>query len=170
MKPSFKDVPKWYRGYADIVPDKPLMEVLNESEVDLLATIGHLSEEQSQYRYQPTKWSIKDLIMHICDAERVFAYRALRFIRNDQTDLSGFDQDMYVDQGQADHRSLDDLVEEFKSVRKATKLLFKHHLNKLDNQGTVDGNKFTVGVLGYVIVGHLLHHLVIIKQKYLPGL
>lgn len=167
MKPSLSDVPAWYRSYIERVPEVELLEALAHADESFISTVGNLSEDQGLLRYEPGKWSIKDLIQHICDAERIFAYRALRFAREDQTVLHGFDHDRYVDLADADNRSMDALLTEYQAIRLSTITLFESNLDRLSHEGMVGENKFTVNSLGYIIAGHQLHHTHIIKSKYL---
>lgn len=129
-----------------------------------------LPEEKLLYRYAPEKWSIKEILVHIVDDERIFAYRALRFARNEQQNLIGFDQDSYTKYSQADSRALDNIFEEYEAVRLATVTLF----NGLPEDsflrmghGTGTANDATVRALAYHIAGHELRHLNIIKERYL---
>ncbi|HBS11085.1 MAG TPA: DNA damage-inducible protein DinB, partial [Flavobacteriaceae bacterium] len=111
---------------------------------------------------------IKELLEHIIDAERIFAYRALRIARNDKTDLSGFEENSYVENANSDSRDYQELLEEFSYVRKSTVFLFKNFSKQVMLQvGTIDGNEITVRAIGYVNSGHLLHHINIIKERYL---
>ena len=135
-------------------------------------TVALLSrpEADGDFRYAPGKWSAKESLGHPIDAERVFSYRALRFARNDQTPLAGFEQDDYVKYGPFAQCSLAGLVDEFTSVRKATLLLFR----ALDEaawarRGVASNNPVTVRALAYMIAGHELHHRGILQQKYFPA-
>jgi uncharacterized damage-inducible protein DinB len=128
-----------------------------------------LSDEQANYSYAPGKWTIKQLLGHMIDTERVFAYRALRIARNDSTPLEGFEQDDYVRYGpHAQSRNVD-LLEEFDAVRKASICLFRELSSEAwDRQGTANNNKVSVRALAYIIAGHVAHHLGVLQQKYLP--
>ena len=128
--------------------------------------IHSLSEEKLLYRYAPGKWTIKEILVHIIDDERIYSYRALRFARNDRTELPGFEQDDYTAESNANERSLDSIFEEYEAVRKATIALF----NGLDNEallrrGKADGNEDTVRALAYHIAGHELHHIHFVRNK-----
>ena len=169
MKPSLEEVPEWYHGYIQRVPDVELLEALTVADKDFLSAVSELTEEQGLYRYAPGKWSVKDVIQHISDAERVFAYRALRYAREDGTILHSFDQDEYVVKAGADDRSIESLVTEYQAIRLASFTLFESNLDRLGNGGKVGENKFTVNSLGYVIAGHQLHHTDIIRDKYLAA-
>jgi uncharacterized damage-inducible protein DinB len=132
--------------------------------------IYSLPEDVLYHRYAPGKWSIKETLVHIIDDERIFAYRALRFARNEKNNLIGFDQDAYAAYSEADSRSLDNIFEEYEAVRRATIALFNGLPdNAFDRMGhgTGTANDATVRALAYHIAGHELHHINIIKEKYL---
>ncbi len=158
----------FYKNYVTILGEINLLEVLNNSLENLINTLKNLPEEKLQYRYEEGKWTIKELIQHIIDAERVLSYRALRFARNDATNLQGFDEDWYVKNSNGNDRDFDELLNEFSLVRKATILLFKSFSNEmLTNTGSANGSVVSVRALGFIIAGHQIHHLNIIKEKYL---
>jgi uncharacterized damage-inducible protein DinB len=132
--------------------------------------IYSLPADALYHRYAPGKWSIKEVLVHIIDDERIFAYRALRFARNEKNNLIGFDQDAYVNYSNADNRDLDNIFEEYEAVRRSTIALFnglpEEAFNRMGH-GTGTANDATVRALAYHIAGHELHHLNIIKEKYL---
>lgn len=158
----------FYSGYIKGLGAVDLLDILTTSEGEVIAALQNLSKEQSVFRYAEGKWTIKELIQHIIDAERVLSYRALRFARNDDTDLPGFDEDWYVDNSSGNDRDLSDLLHEFSQVRAATISLFKSFSSEvLTLSGTANGNPMTVRALGFIIAGHAMHHLKIIKERYL---
>lgn len=117
--------------------------------------------------YAPGKWTVKDIIQHLIDAERIFAYRALRFARNDKTLLPGFEQNDYAITAQASHRELDDLLEEYFTVRDTTTQLFKSFTNEmLMREGQTASGTITVAGIGFAIAGHTKHHAEVLKEKY----
>lgn len=133
-----------------------------------IAFFQSVPSEKLDYRYQPEKWSIKDILLHLIDCERIFQYRALRISRNDKTALSGFEENDYAIEGNATNRSLDSLVDEYKSVREATITLFNTFTNEgLLRIGNASGKDISVRAIGYIILGHELHHINIIKDRYL---
>ncbi|HBK70555.1 MAG TPA: damage-inducible protein DinB [Flavobacteriaceae bacterium] len=160
---------RFYKTYIDKADtSKSVVENLQESFEDALTFFKDIPEEKHLYRYAEDKWSIKELLEHIIDAERIFAYRALRIARNDKTDLSGFEENSYVENANSDSRDYQELLEEFSYVRKSTVFLFKNFSKQVMLQvGTIDGNEITVRAIGYVNSGHLLHHINIIKERYL---
>ncbi|MDP3312711.1 DinB family protein [Lutibacter sp.] len=158
----------FYANYIINLGNVNLIEVLNSSFDDFLNTLSDLPEEKLMYRYAYGKWTIKELIQHIIDAERVMTYRALRFSRKDTTEVPGFDEDWYVANSNGNDRSLEELLEEFTFIRKASISLFNSfNIEMLTRFGTANGNDISVRALGFIIAGHQMHHLKIIKEKYL---
>ena len=158
----------FYSNYIKSLGNVDLFEVLNASLEDTLNTLKDLPEEKLVFRYDDGKWTIKELIQHIIDAERVLSYRALRFSRNDPTDLQGFDEDWYVGNSNGNERDFKELLEEFINLRKASISLFKSFTNEMFKMlGTANGSIMSVRALGFIIAGHQMHHLKIMKEKYL---
>ncbi len=168
MTVDINKVPEYYRPYFDYINEESVVELLRTSAEDFTCLVNTFSNEKAEYRYQEGKWNVKDLIQHIIDAERVFVYRAMRFARNDSAGLSGFDQDDYVASINASKRDIENLMNEFLATRSSTTSLFSS-LSAEDFQraGKASGVTFSVEVLGYFIAGHLLHHVKIIREKYL---
>ena len=168
-KPKTDEYPPYAAMYIDLLPDDGLVLThLEENFRYVKEFILSLPAEKMLYRYAPGKWTIKEILVHIVDDERIYAYRALRFARNDKTELPGFEQDDFALSSNANERDLQNIFEEYESVRKATIALF-NGLNEevLTREGTADGNKATVRALAYHIAGHELHHINIVKEKYL---
>ncbi len=141
------------------------LEVIGNEFVDL---IGSLSDEKLNFAYDKNKWTIKEVIVHLIDAERIFSYRALRFARNDKTDLSGFEENDYVPFSEANKRSKGDLIAEFKAVRISTISLFQSFSDEmLLRIGTIGGNAMSVRALGFIILGHQKHHINVLQERYL---
>jgi uncharacterized damage-inducible protein DinB len=173
MKPIPKPHPGEYAPYAimyiGLLPDDGL--VLRHLKDNLQATcdlVRSLPEETLLFRYAPGKWTIKEIIVHISDDERIYAYRALRFARGDKTELPGFEQDDYALASGANERTIDDILEELTTVREATITLFKN-LDEaaLLRSGVANGNVMSVRAAAYHIAGHEMHHVNIIKDRYL---
>jgi hypothetical protein len=151
--------------------DKSLFEYLEESKAQFDQTLGKISPEKSLFQYAENKWTIKEIVQHLIDAERVFNYRALRFARCDSTDLFGFDENYFVDHSNANQREMNSLVKEFNSLRETTILMYKGFTEEaLLRKGKSGGNEISVRALGYITSGHLIHHLRVIKNRYLPDL
>lgn len=158
----------FYSDYITALGKTDLRSILKSSLKELMNSLENLSEEKLTYRYAEDKWTIKELIQHITDAERILSYRALRFSRNDATDLPGFNENWYVANSNGNERPIEDLLQEFKLVRKATLALFKSFsIEMLSKTGAANGSDMTVRALGFIIAGHQIHHLKIIKEKYL---
>jgi len=161
---------QYYKPYIDtlMADEKSIVEHLKDTLDDALSILSNLSGDKQMYRYADGKWTIKELVQHIIDTERVFAYRVLRFARNDATPLPGFEQDDYAAIYNANKRDYRDLLEEFKLTRKSIISLFKSFGDEeLMRIGIAGGNNMSVRALGYIISGHLQHHLNIIKERYL---
>ncbi len=164
---DIEKVPEFYRGYIQAAGSGELVPLLLKSGDDFISFCRKLNEQQGLYKYAPDKWSIKDVILHIIDAERVFAYRAMRFARNDNTELSGFDQNEYVPEANADSRTIHNLLSEFTNVRAATVDMFSSFSVEVrQRSGIASGVEMSVEVLGYIISGHLIHHMNIIQERY----
>lgn len=168
-RPQSNEYAPYYDKYVSLVPEGDILITLVKQ---LPATLALLArpEPDGDFRYVPGKWSAKESLGHVIDAERVFSYRALRISRNDKTPLAGFEQDDYVKYGPFDHCTLASVVDEFKSVRKASVALFR----ALDDaawtrRGTASNNEVTVRALAYMIAGHELHHRRIFQEKYFPA-
>ena len=130
--------------------------------------LKQLSEQQANFAYAKGKWTIKELLVHMIDTERIFCNRALRFARNDQTNLPGYDHDEYVPNSGANERSLKEIAEEFNIVRKGTIALFKSFTTEMLNRnGSANGNNLTVLAIGFIISGHETHHTNILNERYL---
>ena len=158
----------FYKSYIKGLGNVDLFEILNSSLEETLNTLQNLSEEKLLYRYAEGKWTIKELLQHIIDAERVLSYRALRFSINDDLDLQGFDEDWYVANSNGNDRNFKDMLEEFVQIRKASISLFTSFTAKmLTMSGSANGSNVSVRALGFIIAVHHMHHLRIIKEKYL---
>jgi hypothetical protein len=170
-KEELRKVPEWYSGYIQAVPELSLMEVLAHSDNVYCKVLNDVTEEESTFSYEEGKWTIKDLILHLSDAERIFSYRALRIARGDSSTLTGYDHNYYVKEANANLRNKSDLMNEYLLIRKSTLGMFStFDSNTLKLEGKVDENVFSPGMLGFVIAGHQLHHISIIKSRYLDKL
>lgn len=159
----------FYMGYVRLLPDKSeIHQSLALAEYDLSSLVEKLPEEVGDLRYAPGKWSIKELLIHLMDTERIFANRALRIARRDTTPLPGFEQDDYIPASDAQRRSLADILEERNAIRLSTLLMFKSFSeDALMRRGLADGNPISVRAIGYILAGHDLHHLRILQDRYL---
>lgn len=167
-QPDATEYDPYYGKYLSLVPEGDVVATLG-SQLDLtLSFLRGLSEEQADSRYAPGKWSIKEVIGHMIDSERIFGYRALWFARNDRTPLPGYEQDDYVRAGNFGSRSMRDLADEFEQVRRANLFLFRF----LDDEawlrrGLANDAEVSVRALAYILAGHEMHHMQIIRERYL---
>jgi len=158
----------FYSTYIQYCKEKTLMKQFESGEDTLSDLLFGLSGEKMMHRYEPGKWSIKEVVGHIIDTERVMAFRALSFARGEKQSFPGYDQDKYVDEANFDDRFAEGLIEEYKAVRDSTILLFSSFSSDmLMKRGTASNAEFTVRALGFIICGHELHHIKILKEKYL---
>lgn len=166
--PDKTEAAPYYFTYIDKVPSKDILAFLSEqlrSAGDFLGTIG---EEKSLFRYAPGKWSLREMLNHVNDTERVFAMRALWFARGFETPLASFDQDIAVEHSNADTVHWAAQAEEFRRVRLATISLFENlPTESWMRAGIASDNKVTVRALAYIIAGHVEHHLGVLRQRYL---
>ncbi len=167
-KPKAGEYPPYAEMYLKWVPgDGDLLKHLEDNFETTKKFIFSLPEEKLSYRYAPGKWTIREILVHIIDDERIYAYRAMCFARNEKTALPGFEQDDYIQNSNANERSIENIFREFEAVRKSTITL----LDGLDDtallrEGTANGNKATVRALAYHIAGHELHHINVIRKLY----
>jgi len=170
QRPGAGEFAKHYQTYVDRVPDGDVVELLSrqiEESTTLLATV---SEAKAGFRYAPDKWSIREVVGHLADSERVFSYRALRFARGDESPLASFDQDKWMPLSQFDRRPLGERVGDFRAVRQATlALLGSFDAAAFARGGTASGHRVTVRALAYVIAGHERHHIAILRERYGVG-
>jgi uncharacterized damage-inducible protein DinB len=168
-KPKEGEYPPYADIYIGLLPDDGLvLKHMRESLKATTAFMLSLPEERLVFRYAPGKWTVKEVLAHVIDDERIYAYRALRFARNDPTELPGFDQDAYAPCSGANRRTVESLVGEFAAVRRSTIALFESFDEEaLERAGVADGNRATVRALAYHIAGHELRHMNIIKERYL---
>ena len=169
-RPNTDEYAPYYQKYVDRVPAGDLLTLLARQGEETAALLGKVKEQDAGHRYAPDKWSIREVVGHVTDAERVFAYRALRFARGDEGALLSFDEKAFVAGGGFDRRTLADLVAELRAVRQATLAL----LRSLDETawargGTASDKHVTVRALGHIIAGHEAHHVAILKERYGVG-
>jgi len=167
-RPDATEYAPYYETYVGVVPTGNIITQLEKQLEETLSLIRGLSEAQTAHRYAPDKWSIKEVIGHIIDSERIFAYRALRFARNDSQALPGFDQDDFMKYSDFDSRQMSDLAEELELLRRANILMFKSFDEEAWNRrGTASNAAVSVRALAYIIAGHELHHINVVKSRYL---
>jgi len=167
-RPESSEYPPYTEAYVSLVPDGEIVATLSKQLEETLALINSIPEARGTFRYAEGKWSIKEVLGHVIDGERVLAYRALRFARGDKTPLSGYEQDDFVKGASFDKRTLSDLANEYEYVRRATIALFA----SLDEsawslRGTANGNEMSVRGLAFITAGHERHHIEILQARYL---
>ncbi|GHB80806.1 DinB family protein [Persicitalea jodogahamensis] len=161
--------PPFFDRYIKLVEDIDLIDALEKFSPENLFSNQVELEALGDQVYEPGKWTIKQIIQHCIDTERIMGYRALRFARNDQTELAGFEQDAYADVADVSERTLEDLLDEFDLVRASTLAQFYHwDEDTLKRMGTASNINISAGALGFVIVGHAIHHQNIMTSRYLP--
>jgi len=167
-RPAATEHAPYYEKYVSLVPEGDIVSTLGRQAETTLSLLGSIPEAQANSRYAPDKWSIKELVGHVVDSERIFAYRALRFARNDATPLPGFEQDDYVANAAFGEIPFTGLAAEFDCVRRATVYLFKSlTADAWLRSGDANGSGVTVRALAHIIAGHELHHVGILRARYL---
>lgn len=166
-RPEPGEYAPYYDRYISLITGNEILTTLDAQRRQMLLLMSGRDESDGDHRYAPEKWSVKEVLGHICDTERIFAYRALRISRGDRTPIEGFDQDPYVENGPFARRPLAELIEDYIAVRRATLTLFRN----LDEQawlrrGIANKNEVSVRALAYTAAGHELHHRRILEQKY----
>jgi hypothetical protein len=168
MKPVEGTYPPFFANYIQLVKEDHLIEAFNHQALILSNFFDDLPAEMAGFSYAPGKWTLKEMMQHIIDTERIFAYRALSIARKEQQSLPSFDENEYVTNSYAHKREWTALLAEFKLVRKTTEMLFQSFEEEVFQQSGLSSNKpVTVNALGFIIVGHVYHHIDIIKERYL---
>lgn len=166
---AIKTMPRYYDRYINLVDDLTITDALQQFGQQYIAKEAEKLALLGDRVYAADKWTVKDIIQHLIDGERIFAYRALRIARADSTPLPGFDENSYALNTTAAERTLADLLEEFYAVRTTTTMLFKSFSNDmLMNEGTSNGNPVSVIAIGFTIVGHAIHHINVLRERYYP--
>ncbi len=166
-KPTHNDCSEYFFTYINKVPEGNVLELFRSQVADLKNELGKLTEEQSQFRYEKEKWSIREVLGHIIDTERIFSARSLHFARNEKQPLLAFEQDDYMENVNFHERSLTELLVEFEVTRNSIALLFESYTEKMwQNIGYTTEANFANFSIPYILVGHLVHHLSVIREKY----
>lgn len=167
-RPHTSEYAPYYSTYIDKVPEGEIISLLQQTFEGFQSLLSTVEESKADYRYAPEKWTIKQVLQHIIDTERVMAYRALRVARGDDTPMPGFDQDVFADSANVSNRSLASQIEELRYVRQSTILFYQSlHQDDLLRKGTASANPVSTRSLAYIILGHLLHHQEILEERYL---
>ena len=166
-KPSPTTYPPYFQKYIDLVPDEELLVGFANQAGIIKNLLGSITEEKSVFAYAPGKWTLKDLLQHMIDTERIFCYRALSFARKEAFHLPGFDENEYAANASANNRTWQSLKEEFIAVRNATELLFKSFSEEELLRSGIANNILTSAVsMGFITLGHVYHHKKIIEERY----
>lgn len=158
----------FYQTYINACGNNELVIELTNNLENSFNFFNSIPVEKQEYRYNTGKWTIKELLQHLIDSERIFAYRALRFAREDKTNIPGYEHNDYVPVSRANNRNYIDLIEEFKAVRKSSIFLFSSFdKTMLKNLGSANNDSISVRAIGFIIVGHYNHHQKVLKERYL---
>lgn len=171
IRPGTGEHAPYYGLYVRQVPDGDVLDILAAQADGTVQLLASLDEAQAAWRYAPGKWSVKQVVGHVIDVERVFAYRALHFAREDSAPLPSMEQDEWARAAASDQRSISSLLDEFIAVRRGVVAMFRGFASAVwTRRGTASGFEFTVRSLPYIIAGHELHHRSVLETKYLPSL
>ncbi len=167
-RPQPGEYAEYYQRYIDKAEGADINAVMAKYSNDLNHFVNNLPASKAEHKYAEDKWTVKDLLQHIIDAERIFTYRALRFARKDQTLLPGFEENDYAANANTSARSLQELKDEFVAVRKSTDL-FLSSLNEeqLQQTGKANNHSITVNAIAFIIFGHIIHHKGVLEERYL---
>jgi len=168
-RPQPSEYHPFYTGYIDQVPDGNFLELLKENSLEVSSFFTSIRKDKHEYRYQPGKWNVKQILMHMTDTERVMSYRALTVARGDsKSSLPNMDENLFALHANVNGRMVEDILNEFKTIREATTLLFGYMKDEQTAfKGNVLGHIITPRALGYIIIGHARHHMNVVRQKYL---
>lgn len=168
MKPTLLQYPEYMDTYISLVKEDNVRDALAETKKTFLAFIGSINPDLENHRYAAGKWSIKEVILHCADTERIFASRALGYARGEKQKSLSFDENTYANNSHADTRSLKDIIDEYETIANATASLFHSFSDSvLSIPGEMPSGPCTVNAVGFAISGHNLHHMKIIKERYL---
>ena len=168
--PDRSEYSDFYAGYVGRVAGADVLSVLEDQIAETAELLGGLDEEAAGHRYAPAKWSVREVVGHMIDAERVFVYRATAFARADSAPLPGFDENSWVEGADFDNRTLQSLLDELGHLRRST-LAFFAGLEEAAwaRRGTANGVELTVRAIAFIVAGHHAHHLSVLRERYLTG-
>lgn len=170
MRPDRSEAAEYYFTYIDQVPDGDICDILESQMPEMLSQLREVSEEESAFRYAPGKWSVREVLSHVNDAERLFVFRAFWFARGFDTPLPSFDQDAAIITAGAEARSWSSHVDEFAAIRAATVAFFRNLPDEAwTRRGIASDNPFTVRALAWITAGHAIHHERVLRERYLQG-
>jgi len=169
-KPLPADYPEYFGKYINQVPEEELSEAFKNQFPKIESFLREIDEEKSKYSYAPGKWTLKELLQHLIDCERIFNYRALCFARKETVSLPSFDEDLYAENSNANNRSWKSLSNEFINVRRSTADLFNSFTDEMMQQAGIANNKsISVLSIGFIIIGHITHHIKVVQERYLQA-
>lgn len=167
-RPEIDEFDSYYERYVSLVTNGDIISALKDQIVETLDLLAKISAEKADFRYAADKWSVKELVGHVIDAERIFAYRALRIARGDETPIEGYEQDDYIKNAEFAKCNLTDLAEEFAYVRRANVLMFQNLSESAwIRRGVANNKEISVRALAYISAGHEIYHVNILKERYL---
>jgi uncharacterized damage-inducible protein DinB len=169
-RPTATEYDSYYDPMIELVPDQPILEVLEEQRHEIMGFLGSLDKATADYRYGPEKWSVKEVLGHVVDTERIFGARALCFARGEKQPLPPFEQDEYVTSAGFDRRSLASISREFETVRRSTESLFEgFDEGQWNRDGVANEVHLSARAVAYIVAGHAAHHMAVIRERYLGG-
>jgi hypothetical protein len=167
-RPVPSDYPVFYESYIKLVSEEDLSETMRLSLAEMLDFLDSISPDKADYQYAEGKWSVKELLQHMIDTERIFSYRALCIARGEQQSLPGFDEKAYAQNADVSGKTLKELKEELLAIRESVYMMFRGFTAEMINRvGTSNNKQVSVNAIGYMIVGHVRHHFNILKERYL---
>ncbi len=168
-RPEINEFDPYYNTYVSLIEGDSVMEQLDAQPPELRAMFDNVPDSRGNYSYAKGKWTIKELLSHLIDGERIFAYRILRISRADETPIEGFEQDGYIENSNANNRSFSDLLDEFDLQRRANMKMLRNLSDDAARRiGTASENTVSVRALVYIMAGHVRHHINILHERYLP--
>ncbi len=169
-RPQPTDAAQFYHHYIGLVKADSAAEAVKKHSAEILAFYCSLPADKADFAYGEGKWTIKEVLLHVIDAERVFSYRCTRIARNDATPLPGFDENAYTANAQASNRTFESILEEFTALRRASDIFIGTlGEDQLQRTGTASNSPITANAVAFIMYGHLLHHINVIRERYLPA-
>lgn len=170
MRPDLSRIGSFFHNYINQVTEEDIVIAFQKHSDELIQFLEVIPPEKYDHRYAEGKWTVKEVLQHIIDAERIFAYRSLRFARKDTTPLAGFDENFYTENAKAGKRDWQTMLGEFKALRQSSAYLFgSFDAEQLQAEGTANNTPTYVLGVGYILIGHSLHHMKILKERYLKS-
>jgi hypothetical protein len=167
-RPDLNSVPQWFHGYINAVDGNDFLHAMKQQTPAFLKLLSKIPEEKRNYRYAKGKWTVKELLQHMLDAERVFGYRVLCFARKEKKSLPSFEENDYALNSKANRRNWNDMVAEFKLLRLSNEMMFSgFDRDQLRSTGIANNSSFSVMTMGFIMVGHVAHHMNILNTRYL---